>query len=277
MFDLSILLTAAIIVLSVVLLVVAPYAVTRYFFRRHAEEDTGTLSSSIIFRTASLHGLILALVFAQEQVNVVDLRRTTAREAAAVADIFYDLNRYDSVGNQPLRRALAEYVRIVISEEWEALADGHLSQRAWDLWDEVYTGILDFHPKDPRQEALRERMLHDIETISESRNIRSADSASGVTALFWFVAILGIVFVVLPYFVFPARKVNLLLLGSFAAYNGVVIFTILSLTNPYSPPRAVTPGPFVEIFNGDMKTILATDQKEQPAEPGANKRLHDNP
>lgn len=249
-------LSALIVVFSVLFLGVITYLGTRLVLRRRASKDTETLANSIIFRTASMHALILALVFAQEQINVVDLRRTVAQEAAAAADIFYDLGRYDPAADAPLQRALATYVKVVIEEEWETLVDGHLSQRAWDLWEQVYEGVLDLAPKNLRQDALRARMLADIETISESRNLRRADYRSGVTLLFWTVAILGVVVVVIPYFVFRAGLVNLLLLGVFAAYNGVVIYLIFAMSNPYSPPGAVEPLPFIEIFQHDMSALL---------------------
>jgi hypothetical protein len=63
---------------------------------------------SVIGHTITIHSLILALVFAQVQVNLVDIRRTVAEEAAAVADVFYDLYRFEPVANLPLRRAVAE-------------------------------------------------------------------------------------------------------------------------------------------------------------------------
>jgi hypothetical protein len=261
-------LAAGMVILSVVFLVFAPYAAARFLLRAHARDETETLSNSIIVRIASLHGLILALIFAQEQANMNDLRHTNAREAAAVADVFYDLDRYDPVGNARLRRAMAEYVRVVIDEEWEMLADGHLSQRAWDSWQLAYMGILDLTPVNPRQQTLRERMLADIETISESRNLREAGAIGGVTRLFWIVAVVGVVFVVVPFFVFPARKVNLLLLLSFAVYNGVVIYTIFALSHPFSPPGAVKPAPFVEVFRHDMGELLARTNDDAPVTGG---------
>lgn len=249
-------LAGAAVVASVILLVVGPYVLARRLFLTHATDDTESLASSVIFRVASLHVLILALVFAQEQVNVLDIRQTTAKEAAAIADVFYDLARYDATKNEHLRKTLAEYTEVVIHEEWLLLIDGDLSQEAWDLWSYVYEGILDLTPQNPRDEALRSRMLKDIETISESRNLRRADYSSGVTGLFWVVAISGIVFIVLPYFVFRPRPINILLLTIFATYNGMVIYTISVMSNPYSPPAAVEPLPFVDVFQHDMEALL---------------------
>jgi len=254
------LLVAVLVILFVVSLVMLPYAIARFFLHPHTSEETEALSGSIVFRMGLLHGLILALIFSQELTDLVDVRNTSAKEAAAAADIFYDLDRYDPVASRSLRHSLAEYVHTVIHEEWGMLSQGQLSQRAWDLWEEVYMGVLDLAPESLRHESLRARMLQDIETISESRYVRGADSNSGVSGLFWFIAVLGTVFIVLPYFVFSARKVNLLLLLTFAVYNALVVYTIFAMSNPYSPPGATTPSAFVEVFSDDMEHLLINTQ-----------------
>jgi hypothetical protein len=248
------------VVMLVGLAVFGAYAAGRHFFNRKASEDTKDLSGSVIFRNGSLHGLLLALVFAQAQVNVVELRRTTSVEAAAIADLFYDLDRYEPGGNIPLRIAAARYVREVMEVEWETLARGKFDSSAWALWDEVFNGVLDMVPDSPRRTALRERMLHDIDTISECRNIRLADSSSGITGLFWLIALIGIIFVALPYFCYQPRRVNLVLIGTFAAYYGLVVCAIYTMSNPYSPPRTVTPLPFQQIYEDGMQQFLAEHQ-----------------
>lgn len=254
--DLSSWLSASIVFLSILFLVIVPYLIARYFLRSHSGEDTENLASSIIFRTASLHSLILALVFAQEQVNVFEIRKATVEEGSAVADIFYDLKRYDPVSTVPLQGQLAEYTKVVIEEEWDLLNDGKLSSKAWELWDHVYNGILDLEPGNIRQETLRGKMLADIGKISKTRDLRQADYYSGITPLFWLIAILGVVFVVLPYFVFRVNKVNLLLIGTYAAFTALVIYTIIAMSTPYRAPILVEPTGLVEVFTQDMIDLV---------------------
>lgn len=252
--------SGGVVFLGALLLVALVYLAVHLGLRRQIRSGDESITNSVIGHVVTIHALILALVFAQEQVNVFDLRRTATEEAAAAADVFYDLDRYDAVANVPLRRALAEYVSVVIHEEWETLAHGELSQRAWILWDTVYRGILDLEPSNARQESLRSRMLDDIETISRSRDIRGADSASGVTGLFWMVVVFGVLIVVFLEFVVRGKRPNLLLLAAFLAYNAVIIYTILAMANPYSPPGAIGPAAFLEIFRHDMADMLAVLQ-----------------
>lgn len=254
--DLSPWLSATIVFFSIFFLVIAPYLISRHFWGKYSDEESETLASSIIFRTASLHSLILALVFAQEQINVFEVRRSTVKEGSAVADIFYDLKRYDPESTLSLQRQLAKYTQVVIEQEWELLSRGELSTTAWELWDNVYVGILDLQPSNNKQHTLRERMLTDVDLISLSRDFRQADYDSGITSLFWVVAIFGVVFVVLPYFVFKANKVNFILISTYAAFTSLVIYTIVVMSNPYKAPFVVEPKAMIRVFNQDMKDVL---------------------
>jgi hypothetical protein len=105
LFELPVWLSAATVIILVVLLVVGPYGLTRALLRSRADTDTETLAGSVIFRIASLHGLILALVFAQEQVNYIQIRNASVNEASSLADIFFDFERYDPDTTKALRPA----------------------------------------------------------------------------------------------------------------------------------------------------------------------------
>ena len=63
----------------VVLLAFASYAIMRALAGAHDYDERKDLAGSVIFRVSALHGLILALVFAQEIANLNEADRTAAR------------------------------------------------------------------------------------------------------------------------------------------------------------------------------------------------------
>ena len=116
------------------------------------------LASSVITRIASLHALILALVFAQEMIEYQALRTESTVESNAVGDVFYDAERYGPEAQAPIQKALKDYVRIFIEQEWGELGrTGELSSAAWDQWNNAYLKILELAPVNAKQESLRER------------------------------------------------------------------------------------------------------------------------
>ncbi len=220
------------------------YAIARRLLARRTSDDTGRLADSVVFRIGALHSLILALVFAQEEVNYASLHETVSTEVAAIGDIFYDLARYDAEANRPLQEQVVGYVEIVAETEWSALAAGGLSTDAWIAWDSVYVGVLDLEPQSGRQTSLRDSLLRDLDIISDSRNDRELAAIESVTDIFWFAAIFGLILVVTSYFNFKPSPINLALLTGFAAYNGLILFFIAAMNNPFADPAALQPTAF---------------------------------
>ncbi|WP_429810949.1 hypothetical protein [Ensifer sp. B1-9] len=238
----------ALFVLGTVGLTLAAYFLMRLIMGGEAEGHEKELASSVIFRISALHGLILALVFAQEMVEYQQLKYEMATEAGAIADIFYDAARYGEAIKTPIQQAIAAYAAEVIDGEWQSLADkGRLSSEAWVQWDHAYQQVLNLIPADKRQESLRSQMLERLHDISQSRTKRESNVADSIDSIFWFAALSGVIFIALAYYSFPPMRRNLLLLCLFGAYTGIILFLIYAFSNPYQPPAALAPGPLERV------------------------------
>ncbi len=207
------------------------------------------LAGAIVLRISSLHALILALVFAQEMIEYQQLKFESVTEANAIADIYYDADRYGSDEKQSIQQALFEYVQIVVDEEWHELGStGELSQTAWSKWDSVYQRILDLTPTNPRQQSIREHMLVDVHSIADSRDKRANSGTDSISSIFWFAAISGVVFMALGYYPYPPDPRNLLLLCVLGAFTGIILFFIYAFSNPYNPPATLEPAAFERLL-----------------------------
>lgn len=203
------------------------------------------LASSVITRIASLHALILALVFAQEMIEYQALRTESAVESNAVGDIFYDAERYGPEAQGPIQKALKEYVRIVIEQEWHELGrTGELSAAAWDQWNNAYLRILELAPVNAKQQSLRGHMLDEIHMISEARDRRENSGTDSISLIFWFAAVSGVIFTAIGYYPYAPDGRNLLLLSIFGVFTGIILFFIYAFSNPYSPPATLFPTAF---------------------------------
>ena len=212
------------------------------------------LASAIVLRIASLHALILALVFAQEMIEYQRLKFESVTEANAIADIYYDADRYGANEKGPIQKALFEYVQIVINDEWRMLGStGQLSQEAWNRWDSVYQNVLDLTPSNARQQSIREHMLIDIHDIADARDKRQNSGTDSVSGIFWFAAISGVVFMALGYYPYPPDPRNLLLLSVLGALTGIILYFIYAFSNPYNPPATLKPTAF-ERLHEEMMT-----------------------
>jgi len=96
-------------VICTVTLSLGSYMLARRFagagpYDRHKE-----MAGAMVTRIAAMHGLIIALVFAQEMSSYQRLETQTAAEASAIADVFNDAARYDAALLGPLQQDMREY------------------------------------------------------------------------------------------------------------------------------------------------------------------------
>lgn len=245
----SVILLCMVFVIGTILIALAVYFSMRWVVADNFETETETLAGSVIFRVSALHGLILALVFAQELVDYNQLQSNIVREATAIADIYNDIRRYETEVDQTVQSALSDYVRVVIDEEWDALAqEQKLSARGWELREIVYETLLDLTPATPRQTALRSHMIAKIQLIAELRQERENNSLHSVSPLFWVAAICGIILVTVPYFIFSPSRLNLALLSVYGGFSGFVMFVIFAFSDPFNEPGALHPSAFERLL-----------------------------
>lgn len=256
LFDFHPLIAAVVFILSVIAVSLASYGLARRLFMRWAGEDSRDLSGSVLVRLGALHGLMLALVFAQELTSLRDVNVTSAHEAAKLGDIYYDLERYDAGTTQAIRVQLARYAVLVLDEEWALLAqDGRLSDAAWQAWEQAYEGILDLDPSTPRQERLLDIMLGNIRELSELREARENAAHLGASRLFLIAAVSGILLIAAGFFTYPPTVLNLTILSGYVGYTGLIIFFVLAYANPYHAPGNATPLGFERFLKDDVRVL----------------------
>jgi len=238
-------LLGALFISGTALLVLSCYFVMRRFEDRNPSSQTRDLANSVMLRISALHALILALVFAQEMSQYQQLKLQSATEANALADIYFDAARYGGAAAGTIAQPIRQYVELVISEEWDSLgSDGRLASSTWDRWNTAYERILNLAPESDRQRSLRDHMLTSVHTIAATRVQREHHARNGLSAMFWFAAVSGVIFTGLAFYPYTPRRSNLTLLGLLGAFTGIILFFIFAFSNPFKEPGALEPSGF---------------------------------
>jgi hypothetical protein len=225
------------------------YASVRFLAGKGEHDRHRDVASSMVVRIGALQGLILALVFAQEMAAYQRLEAVISAEASAVADIYNDAARYDALELKPLQDALVDYARVVVDDEWAELGrSGQLVGEAWERWDTAYRMVLAIEPETAGQKALHDHMISQLHAISTARDQRARDRSNSNFSLFWLAAISGVVLISGGYYIYPPERHNLVLMGLFNAYTGIVLYLIFAFSNPYLDPAALQPLPFERLL-----------------------------
>lgn len=225
-----------------VAIVLGSYFVARMVLSGGDTERTNEAASAVGTRLATLYGLILALVYAQELSDYKDIRAALVDEAIAIADVFHDVQRYGGPEVAPVQKDLRDYVSTAAGDEWDSLGRGKiLSSRAWAYWEDAYERLLDLKPSNDRQHFLANRMRDRITTIARLRQTRTAPVGEDFNGVFWAPAIIGLVLLAIPFYVFRPSRSHLILLSAFGAYSGVILFFIYAFSNPFQKPVRIEP------------------------------------
>ena len=252
-----------------VAIVLIAYSLARRFLQPGHETDrTFELAGNVGVRIAALHGLILALVYAQELDDYKALRTVLVQEAVAVSDVWNDAKRYGESLEPAVQHGMAAYLQEVVANEWPRLAERKgLSGRAWTTWDDVYVQILDANPESPRQEYLRGRMLDRVTEIASFRQQREAVAQRTFAILFWIPALVGLALLAVPFYLSRPSKTHLILMSLFGAYSGMVLFFIYAFSNPFQAPSRLEPIPFQHLLDGAIGRTLPTAPEETSGSP----------
>lgn len=228
-------------VLAAVLAALLCYALARMLLGRRIAADTELLAGRVIARLGTLHALILALMFAQEMADFRDIARVLSKEANAIGDVYQALQEYEEdsrTSTAAIREQIVEFVKTVRQVERTAIAEGRLSHRTWMAYQRINRDLRGLQPTNDDQADLHNRMLADWDTVSEFHQRLRAAAEYRSPGIFWVVIIVGFFAIIIPCYVYSPRIANLVMLSTFAAVNGLVMYVILAIQNPFTPPVA---------------------------------------
>jgi len=218
------------------------YGITRALMRSYIEEDSELLSGKIITRLGALHALILALMFAQEMADYRDISRVVSKEASAIHDVFHSLREYDRENRQStvvISDMVVNYVKTVMVADRAALAESHISSQTWVNYYSIDRQLRNLQPKNNDQEDLLASMLKDWDTVSEFHVRLRTIAEYEAPGFFWVVILSGFLLVVVPFYVYSPSIANLTMLGAYSAFNGLVMYVIFSIANPFTGALAI--------------------------------------
>ena len=113
-------------------------------------------------------------------------------------------------------------------------------------------GLLHLNPKDLFNRDLRSQMIRDWDFIAESRIKRLAASTHELPTFFIVICIVGFFFVMFPYFAYSPKFANISLIVVHAVFNGLIIYFVLIIANPFSLSVAVEPTALETLMNKYM-------------------------
>ncbi len=174
-----------------------------------------------------------------------------AREAASVADAYWQTGVMPQPQRDHVRSLLAEYPKLVADEEWPKLAHGESDGRTTETLNSLHAEILSLPSTPDEVKSARERVLERLREITDLRRGR-LDQAGGLDntgKLMLFGTIAGAIgMIVFPLLIgFTGRARHVLQMSLTAAVLAFVCVLCLGMTQPFSGVFRVEPEAFTTV------------------------------
>lgn len=220
----------------------ACYGIMRALVASRLAPDSELLSRDMIARLGALHALILSLMFVQEMADYRSISRVVSQGVSVISDVHNGLVEYGKENPESIKaidERIFAYVHAVLRQDRTRLAKDPFGGHAWDHYQRTSRALWDLRPMNEKQKELRAEMLADWDLVSELRQQLKAAVGYTVPAVFWLVAVTGFFAVVVPCYVYAPKLVNLATLSVYAAFNGMVMYVMFAIANPFTGIAAI--------------------------------------
>lgn len=225
---------------------VAVYLASYRILSRKADGDLKDASGSLFRVIGMLVSLMLSLAFADVVAEMAATRGAIEREVVALTGAYEDLRRFSGDDTAEIRVLLVDYARAVIEDDWPALADDRLGEKAGALLREISDRVFELESSTPVQEQLWSRLLARIDAVADHRLVR-LDNARAKPPGFLYVVVLGFLITMVCFGAYRPQPPLVTLLALFSAFFGLVFYLVLTLADPFQGTIGVEPDRFEDV------------------------------
>jgi hypothetical protein len=226
-------------------------------FPGERNSEVAGLAVSFIGVVCAFHSLLIAFSAVLVWQDFQDSEKAVATEANAAADIFRDLGIYGGADAEAAQRTLARYVRVVIDEEWPAMAEGRSHPKAQELLEQVFVQAGSLDPKTPREQVVFGEIFSHLNQLMANRQERLSDAESQMPGLFWAIVLLATVLLIAYTAMLPSTRTNLAMVAGMAAAVGLIFFFIVAMDHPFAGETGVDQASFKTLLI-QMEARLST-------------------
>jgi Protein of unknown function (DUF4239) len=132
---------------------------------------------------------------------------------------------------------------VVANEEWQLMAQGKSSPKAWDLIDDIRASLQNFDTSTPEEQVLYEQGFERMRDLAGARRDRLLEAEQGLPVVLWIVLTAGGIIVIGFTYLFglDSTVIHLLMVASLALIIALVLFTVAALNYPFKGDITVGP------------------------------------
>jgi hypothetical protein len=223
---------SVVVMVGAVVMGLVVYIVSYKLISKYQSDDLKDPTSSLFRVVGMLVSLMLSLAFAEVVVDLRKIESAVEREAVAISDTFEGLQWFGVERTREIQTIVIDYTQAVIDDDWPALANDKLGERAGALKKQLTESVLDLEPTTSLQEKVLSSILADIDAISDYRLIR-LDKALAKPPVYVNVVFFGFLVTMACFGAYRPQAPLIVLVSLYAVFVGLVLYLILALSDPF--------------------------------------------
>ena len=192
-------------------------------------------------------GLVLSTAFGRVINDWGDIEAAINEEVAAMSDTIGALALYGSPDALATRDTVLVYATDVVDDDWPALADNRLGERADASFRQLVVEVLGLTPENQVQQDLRARILDDVDAMSDARQDRLS-AALAQPRVFYMLSFLAFLVTMALFGVYKYRPTLVVLLLFYAGFIGLMLYLVLALSDPFQGVLGIDPDQITEVI-----------------------------
>jgi hypothetical protein len=226
-------------------------AIIKYCFHYETRKSHHDVASSIYSTTVSIFGIMLAFVVVllwQQYHRAAD---NALKEGKEALQLYRDLNVYpDKRESAPAVKALMEFVKSVIDEEYPAMGQMRTSPNTEQALHNLSVSLARIQPKNSQEQLLFSKVLRNLDNLANLRDTRLMDMDSSLPDILWAAILIGGA-VTITFSNFLGGKkfwMHAFFTTLLVIIIGTIVFLIIELDYPFMGVIAAKPTSYIKLL-----------------------------
>jgi hypothetical protein len=242
---------SVVIIVLCVLLSASGVFLIRRLVPVHLLRQNHEVGGLIFLQVGVVYAVLVGFVVVAVWEDFEDSARYVQEEAVGLRDAYRLTEQFATPAGSESRKAIAEYLRVAIDDEWATMNDHAESPKAQAAFHKVWLACVALDPQTPREEALFESLLDRLNDARDHRQLRLFQMDSSIPGFLWVLLVGGACVIISMSYFFGAESVwSQATLMALLAGTLVSLLTLtLMLDHPFSGDVHVTPKPLQELLD----------------------------
>ncbi|MBW4717060.1 bestrophin-like domain [Saccharothrix obliqua] len=226
-------------------------AVLAYLIRKYGPEEgraaNNEAAGQVFTIVGGLHAVLIAFVLISLFDTVNNADSAAYKEADGLVAATWAADALSPGTGEEVRRLSRDYARTVVDEEWPKMAaHDKVETDGWSQLDRIRRVVSDAPATDEWQVDRKKEAANQLWQVYQARQTRLEAADGGVSAVVWFVLVIGSVLTIgLPLlFGGPLMRTHVLIVATLAATITLLLYATYQLQNPYGGGAEIGPHAF---------------------------------